>query len=192
MEKNINVESICDWYIKSICILNKYPINRKSQYKCKILKSMIEEYCKTGNEQSSKYLDVNFLYMMFKIKINGNHKKELNDRIIKVNEKIIKDNIYGVVDILTKDKYLIKTIYSNQKVIINEEDKEYYRLYIGMLYYLLGINKENGYIMTFSFKKGLKIIEIDKIYNKNKCEHIIDQYKTNYSLFKKGKQINAY
>ena len=175
----IDVRDICEWYFPRQKREIKFKFGYHSQ-NCKIVYKTLLNSIKKGIPQISPYNVPNFLIEIFKRKFlsqndmfcpNAIHSSIYTPKVVREGEDI---GLY--INLLSKDDVLLDTLFTNSKYTYSVDTENYFRLKLGLMYYLLGIEKDYGYLIHCSFKSAIRTIRIDRVFTHEQCKKIIENY----------------
>ena len=176
-----DIRDICEWYLAGAKREQKFTFNARSN-NCKIVYKTLLNYSKTGRMKYTPYSVCNFLIKVFIMKYLNKSQENgsLNSLHISIyTPKVVRHNDNDIaiyLNILDEEELIFDTIFTNSKYKYTVDRENYFRLKLGLQYYLLGIEKDYGYLVYTSFKSAVKTIRIDNVFTHEQCERIIDNY----------------
>lgn len=166
-----DVNDICEWYMfDNKC--KKYNLKFTDSPASKYIQKMydsIHDYTVLGIDNTTAHTIGNVALNVFRIIT----KDIIKHAYIPV---VSSKGFAGYIHLITNDDVIIDTAYTSDKFKKTDDTLEYYRLKLGLLYYLLDSYKEFGYLMHISTNNGIKRQYIDGVYDKTRCENIINAY----------------
>lgn len=166
-----DVNDICRWYFcgsKNKKYNLRFTEGLESQ-QCKRMFDSIYDYTVNRTDNTVAHTIGNIALNVFKVLT----KDEIARAYIPV---VSSKGFAGYIHLITVDNVVVDTAFTRDKFKATGETLEYYRLKLGLLYYLLDIEKDFGYLMHISAVNGIKRQYIENVYDNAKCESIIDAY----------------
>lgn len=174
LNKKINITEICDYYFLSI--LNTGDLKSKMHPECKLLYEAVQRYVQTGKVSKTTNKCINFLMKVIASKIPH----DIINAEYSYKPLMGKDEDWGgLINILVNDNILVDTVYTKSPFRNEQDLLDYYRLKLGLEYYLLGIENKEGYLMHISFKTAVRTRLITGVYSNAQCKKIVDTYMSN-------------